>query len=174
MKTFHQTVDYNGMVMFDPLRLHEYFGSIKEGDNLFKLFTTTDHGDEVVKRGIAVPILSIDDSYYEILLRRHDEASSIPDEWVIGENGVFPLTISSRLVFADMAVLVEWEDDLGWTTLDEIAPGDYAVTIRGFRQLVGGVIERFGFEIVFEAVLQPVAFTGDLERRMQVLVLDEM
>jgi hypothetical protein len=173
MKSINQIVDFAGIVLFDPELLAEYFGAISEGDNLYKIFTTTDDGEKVVEKGIVVPILGINDSNYEIHLRWGNEPSLIPDDLFILENGIFPLHIKSKLVIADMAVLVEWIAGMGWTYISDVPPGFYEANIKAFRKIESGEVTRFGFEIVLNPSNALPEMSGDLEKDMQVLYLDD-
>lgn len=162
--------DANGIVLFDPGRLRErYGGSIAERTDLFTKFIATDEGDEVLKEGIVVPILSIDDAGYEVVVRRASEAYTPPGVALV-ENGVYPLRVSDRLVIADIAVLRDWADGLGWEDVS-VPAGIYAVTIRGFQELdvSGRTILHAGYEIILAAQECLPAFTADTGRNMRVL-----
>jgi|GEM_PF-1022808 len=166
------TVDFGGIVMFDAACLKGCFGrDIAEGENLYRLFVTTDMGDEVVDAGAVIPIVGINDSTYEILIRSDAEKSSV-DDLIIVSNGVFPLEVRQRLVIADLAVLYEWDEGLGWHSL-RVDPGFYGVTVNGFRKIEAGAVSRFGYELVFARHDSLPAFSGDLEREMQVLQLNQ-
>lgn len=170
MQKFRVTVDYNGIVLFDPDALIQYFGgTIHEGENILERLTTTDDGEAVIAAGIALPILGINDSTYEVLIRYGSESCEI-DCPIIVENGVFPMKVAGRLVIADLAVLAEWTDDLGWQKV-LIAPGDYGVTVRGFRSINKSQVVRFGYELVFEPMKQLPAMSASLEKNIQVLEL---
>jgi len=173
MKCINQAVDFAGIVLFAPELLNEYFGTINQGDNLYKIFTTTDDGEEIVKRGIVIPILGINDSSYEVHFRWNSEPSVIPGDLFILENGIFPLHVKSKLVIADMAVLVEWIAGMGWTYIEEVLPGFYEVNIKGFRKIESGEVTRFGFEIVLTPSNVLPELSGDLSKDMQVLYLDD-
>lgn len=170
MQKLDLTVDYNGIVLFNPAALAGRFGgSIEAGTNVLEQLQDTTAGDVVVAAGIALPILGINDSTYEFHIRLATEPSEV-DSLCILENGVFPLQVSQRLVIADLAVLVEWADELGWKSVD-VAAGTYGVTIRGFRAIEGGRVVRFGYEAVFEPRDSLPAMSGSLVKDMQVLTL---
>lgn len=170
MITTTLTVDFNGIVLFDPERLKQYFGGqIAAGTNVYRLMTTTQAGDDVLTQGIVVPIMGINDSTYEVILRTSDEPSPVAEQTIVS-NGVFPLQVTGRLVLADMAVLHEWEAELGWQTLP-VEPGCYAVTLHGFRFIADHRVQRFGFDIEIESRVNLPALTGRLDTHMQVLEL---
>jgi hypothetical protein len=95
-----------------------------------------------------LPVLGIKDSTYEVFARDRKEPSCVEDD-ILFENGVFPLHVKQRLVIADMAILVEWEDETAWIDLP-VKTGNYAVTVRGFRYIRNARVDRFGFEFCFE------------------------
>ena len=126
-------------------------------------------GDVISKHGAAIPVLGLDDNVYECIIRLDTEKSEV-DDLIVIENGSFPLHVSSKLIIADMAVLVEWEKDLGWETV--LLPlGYYAVTIRGFREIKNGEIIRFGFEFVLSPCDILPELTANLSMSMQILKL---
>ncbi|MCK6587427.1 MAG: hypothetical protein HUU21_16535 [Polyangiaceae bacterium] len=162
--------DFNGIVLFDPDLLQKrYGGRIDEGTDLFTKFTTTDEGDVVLTEGLIVPVLAIDDAPYKVIVRRSDEAE-IPAGSVVAENGIYPLRVSKRLVVADLVVLKEWTEDLGWQDVPAQA-GTYAVTVRGFRNVdaSGKRIIEAGYEIVLDARPMLPALTADTGKNMRVL-----
>jgi hypothetical protein len=164
------SVDYNGIVLFDPDRLRaRYGGAISEGTNLFERYTTTDEGDEVIAAGLIVPILGIDDAGYEVIIRLADEPNPGAGPTVF-ENGIYPLVIGKRLVVADVAVLAEWIDEIAWQDVP-VPPGTYAVTVRGFqeRDATGTSIDRAGYEFVLAPVAQLPPMSATMEMDMQVL-----
>lgn len=166
------TVDFHGLVVFDPDRLAAFFGgTIPAGTNVYRTMTTTDAGEAVIERGIVVPILGINDSTYEVFVRSNDEASGVEDG-VIFTHGVYPLQVDRRLVLADMATFVEWDQDLGWVDLP-VHQGRYAVTIRGFRYVHSSAVARFGYEFCLDARAALPAFTADMHASMQVLELPD-
>jgi hypothetical protein len=169
---FHQTltVDFHGLVLFDPDRLREFLGGhIEDGTNIYKMMTTSEAGDEVVQRGIVLPVLGINDSNYEIYARDQSEPSCVEDG-IVFTHGIFPLHVTKRLVIADMAVLVEWEAEKAWRDLP-FKTGNYAVTVRGFRYIKNARVARFGFEFCFEKQSTLPRCTADMTASMQVLEL---
>jgi hypothetical protein len=171
MQSFNATTDFNGFVLFDPSALiHFCGGAIAEGTNLWHRFATSDDGDRVVDQGIMIPVLGINDGAYALHVRSDNEASAVTDP-VIVENGLFPLQVCSRLVFADLAVLLEWEDESGWIDV-VLRPGLYAVRIRGFRRIENKRVTHCGFEFVHSATDRLPNRTGSLETNMQVLTLE--
>ncbi|EYF08100.1 hypothetical protein [Chondromyces apiculatus] len=162
--------DFNGIVLFEPHRLETWYGGqIEEGTDLFSKFTQTDAGDEVLIAGQIVPVLAIDDSPYQIIVRLAGEPEVTRGEFIV-ENGIYPLRVERGLFVADLAVLKEWEEGLGWQPVD-VLPGNYAVTIRGFRALdsTGKRIIEAGYEFILEPRDALPALTADVGKNMRVM-----
>lgn len=175
MKIFELSVDFNGIVLFEPERLVEYFdGEIPVGENLYRKFTTTNAGDEVVQEGIVVPVLAINDGFYKVIVRFAVEPSPIETNLFVVENAAFPLQIGRKgfIVLADLAVLWEWEADLGWNGID-VQPGNYTVSVRGFRKIENNEISECGYEFVLSPTSNLPPLTAILDKDMQVLCLPE-
>lgn len=170
MQELELTVDFNGIVIFDPALLVGYFSGINVGDNLYGRFVSSDEGDRVVSGGIVLPILGLNDSNYKIILRRAEEPSSVDPGTIIVVNGAFPLKIATKAIIADMATLREWSPDENWHEVS-LAPGNYSVNVNGFRKVSEGEVIDFGFELVFEERRLLPKFSGSLDKNMQVLEL---
>jgi len=170
VQQFFVTVDFNGIVMFEPHLLCAFYGGhIDSGTNLFQRFTTTEEGDEVLQKGIVIPILGINDGNYRVLVRYSHEVSPV-EKGIILENSSFPLNVERRLVLADLSVLREWEEETGWQQVDG-PKGRYSVTVRGFRFVQEGIVSDCGYEFVLNLVDDLPKRTADLEKDMQVLTL---
>lgn len=160
--------DFNGIVIFEPFRLREFFGGqIAPGTDLFSLFRTTDAGDQVLKAGIVIPILAIDDAGYsvEVLV---NEKSARPISQIKFTNGVFPLVVERRLVVADLVVLKEWEEDTAWIDLP-VPTGIYAGNVRGFRVRddQGSVVDC-GYELILESTYAVPILSGTTDINARV------
>jgi hypothetical protein len=167
MQEFEVVVDFNGIVIFDCEGLQNFYSVIEPGSNIYQRFAKTDDGDEVVKKGIVVPIIGINDSIYRVIVRMADEESIIPKELVFATNSAFPLRVTDRLVIADMAVLLEWSLDEGWQDID-IPAGSYSVAIHGFQRIEENVVVDCGFEIVFTPTSELPEFTAELVKQIKV------
>jgi len=161
-------VDGNGIVFFDPAVLRRFRPTLARGHDLFEELTTTDLGDEVLAKGIIVPILAIDDGGYDVVVRRDDEAQAIAGDLIV-ENGVFPLVVETELVVADLAVLRSWAEDLGWTRI-AIPAGSYGTCIRGIRQMSSDKKEMIGagYELVVTRSSALPSVTGQTGKRMRI------
>jgi hypothetical protein len=159
--------DANGIVLFDPGLIVKWRPNLVEGAGLFTELTTTDVGDEVLARGLLVPILAIDDAGYTIIVRTTGESSPVVGEIVV-QNGEFPLHIEGELVVADLALLRDWCP--GWWTHVPIPPGEYAATIRGFRRMGSdGTLTSAGYEVILDRRSKLPHLTGVTGRNMRVI-----
>src|SRR5258708_5862049 len=155
--------------MFDPVVLQRWRPEIHAGTDLFTEFITTATGDEVLERGIIVPVLAIDDGGYDVVVRASNEPSPIRAD-VLVENGELPLYVERDVVLADLAVLRHWLTDVGWMHVP-VATGNYAVTVRGFRKMSadGRSLESAGYEFVLDPRERLPAVTGTTARNMRVM-----
>jgi hypothetical protein len=168
MRILMVDTDFNGIVFFDPALLRaQNGGSIAPGTDLFTRYTETDEGDAVIAAGVILPLLAIDDGGYEIVVRRSDEEPPALGE-IVAQNGAYRLRVQHRLMVADLAVLKDWEDELGWQDCD-VAPGEYSAEIRGFRETnVDGRITRAGYELALQRVSELPAPTADLSKNLRL------
>ncbi|PYD86041.1 hypothetical protein DNF23_45640 [Pseudomonas syringae pv. pisi] len=170
MQNFELIVDFNGIVIFDPSVLAGYFCEINLGDNLYARFVGSDEGERVVEQGIVLPVLGLDDGICSIILRTDKEPRGIDPKTIIVSNATFPLKIVTKAVISDMATLREWAPGENWREV-MLRPGNYAVTVNGFRVIARREIIDFGFEFVFEETAELPTLSGALEKNMQVLEL---
>ena len=170
MQNFELIVDFNGIVIFDPSVLAGYFCEINLGDNLYARFVGSDEGERVVEQGIVLPVLGLDDGIYSIILRTDKEPRGIDPKTIIVSNATFPLKIVTKAVISDMATLREWAPGENWREV-MLSPGNYAVTVNGFRVIARREIIDFGFEFVFEETEELPTLSGSLAKNMQVLEL---
>lgn len=162
-------IDYNGFVLFDLEVVQCHYGAkLAEGTDLFTRYITTEEGDEVLKVGLMVPVLGIDDSEYTVVVRDHDEIF-VPPGRVLFETGIYPLRIAHRLVLGDLAVLREWSSVDHGDLLDvPHAPGTFAVTVRGFCHRAGERLIDSGYEFVLRRTDGLPTLTADTRLKMGV------
>lgn len=130
IKTIFVDVDFNGIIIFDyPGILTSFGGKIENGKNILKTFTTTDKGDFVLDKGIALPIMGIDDGGYVVRLFLNESPDN-ENRIVIFSDKYFYLNITGNLYIADMSVFWEWEEYIGWYNAD-IPKGIYKVCLEG-------------------------------------------
>jgi hypothetical protein len=172
MQEISVIVDFNGIVIFDPVLLGCIRPEIGCGENLYQRFTQTNEGDEVVKQGIVVPIIGINDSIYRVLIRDEAERSQVDPELIVVSNHGFPLKIVSQAVITDLASFLEWNPEEDWQKIN-VSPGDYSVRINGFRKIKNKEVVDFGFEVVLGGRECLPEFSASLAMNMQVLELPD-
>lgn len=160
-------VDYNGIVLFEPNRLEKYFKHIPEGENLFEIMTTTNHGEAVLEKGIVLPILAITDGGYDVNIYI-DEFK--PRNNIVFSNGVFPLKIESKLIIADLAVFREWHYDVDWFDT-RVPKGIYSATLRGYCEIKNNTIVDCGYDVCLQPKNELPQFTANMEISNQVMNL---
>ena len=134
----------SGLAFFDLDLLKERYGpKLRKGSNLLKRYTTTDEGDSVIREGLVLPILSIKDDDYMVVVRTKDEEWGRPQKSVL-KTGIFPLRVQNQLVVTDLSDLNYWSGEGDWLTIPA-APGYYSVTVHGYEvegeQDLGGCYE---------------------------------
>ena len=139
-----QHTDFNGIVLFDPDALKAYYGRIKSGANLFKRFTTTTDGDEILALGICVPILAIDDA------------------------------VTREAALADLAVFRDWERDLGWQRLPIAAGryGVSVRGFRRLAKTRHKIVDA-GYEFVLRRVRKLPAVSANTGAKMRTLKFED-
>lgn len=164
-------VEANGIVLIDPTLLHGVLNwSPKEGEvrDLLAEFFSSDLGELVIEKGAVVPLLSIDDGGYELICRLDKELSEVND-LVVVKNGEFPLVVKETAYFFDLESLIFWSaKEIGINSMLE--PGNYMVTINGFRAFEGSRVIRAGYEFVAKQVEEISPASGVIDAYMRVLL----
>ncbi len=142
----------------------------RERQDLLKLFLSSDAGDEVLAKGIIVPILAIDDGGYEVIVRSDVEISPF-SPFAIVENAVFAFETLGTVAISDLAVLKEWSGDVDDSDLQSWPAGRYEVTVRGFQKVEGVPRELVaaGYEFVMRSVANLPIVTANTGRNMRVM-----
>ena len=123
-------VDFNGIIIFDyPAILSVFNGSIQQGENILSEFTSTSKGDDVLDKGICLPIMGIHDGGYLVRIFLNEEPKE-QQRQVIFSDKYFYLNVTGTLFVADMAVFWDWEEFLGWKKAD-VPTGMYKVCVEG-------------------------------------------
>lgn len=171
MQQLEVGVEYNGLVLYDPQTVADYYGGgPRDGENLFARYTTTDEGDAVLAAGLIVPVLAIDDAGYEVVVRMAGERHPF-DEFVVHRNHGFALLVTRRALVTDLYSLMDWSAPASaeYAELD-VAPGAYRVDVDAFsRHVPGEGIVAAGYLFTFtpRATLPPVE--ADAGAYMRVL-----
>lgn len=161
-----------GMVIFDPATLIDYLREKKiDAHDLFSFFINNEEiGEEVITKGILLPIYSIPEWRYTIIVDGNQQSADF-SQYIQFEINSFPLTVRSELVIiADLsAITIDWDaefflnyeanldckSDLSHYT--KILNGNYAVSIKGFSTDKTNVDAECGYVFHFLTVdeLQP-------------------
>ncbi|MBB6329762.1 hypothetical protein HNP24_000712 [Chryseobacterium sediminis] len=74
--------ELKGFVVFSPQLLAKYLQENNlSGTNVLKYFVENEHGDEITKLGIAIPIIGVEEDYYAFQV-------SVNDEKILNDNEV--------------------------------------------------------------------------------------
>ena len=113
MKQFRIELDFNGMVLFDPLRLVKFLKSENiTAAGIFQYFIDHEEvGKRAIDQGVIIPIYPIDATDYLM------EASLDASEFSADRNIVFTYdrygieSLSGIVVFSDIYAIMEWDDE---------------------------------------------------------------
>ncbi len=79
-----------GFVLCDPVGLDVYHGGSATGLDLLTLYTSTEAGDEVAQRGLAIPMIGVGAGEYTLVVQHGEsptllqgEAQLISDGWIL-------------------------------------------------------------------------------------------
>lgn len=126
--------ELGGFVIYEPALLARYLDEhgLANGD-VFAYFTQTEHGDAVVREGIAVPISGVRSDYYDFAVTvgeaseeifAQNEAKIISRGWVFHSSGT--LKIAGIGYFKDMSCISE-QNSLSF----RVERGRYSLEILG-------------------------------------------
>lgn len=119
-----------GFVLLDPARLAAAVPDAA-GRDLLTLFAESEVGDEVAATGVLVPVLGADPGFYDLHVHLDDQepfdrpADLLSDGWVLE-------TETGELFLDPIAALQEWDADDPRHQRVRVAPGSYAVQLRGY------------------------------------------
>jgi hypothetical protein len=159
VNTIKLSVDFNGIVMFDPAGLRTLYGDISSGHNLLKDFSESSRGDDVLDIGAALPIMGINDGDYLVRLYVNDNPPS--ERTTVFSDSYFYINVTSHLFIADMAVLWDWEEYTGWNETT-VPTGMYKVCVEGLVLSIDGA-DYPCYDVTFIQVDKP--YVRDLEPR---------
>ena len=159
-------VDSNGLVIFDPDVVKAYWGgSLALGTNLFRRFRTEELGDEVLRDGLFVPVLAIDDLGYDVIVRLVEEPTDVPSEWIITINEFYALRVVTDIVIADLDSIMEWDAGEYGHRLG-VPPGNYQVSVTAFA---APELASCGYQFALKLVAELPAVSADPGAPMRVL-----
>ena len=151
VKSILVDVDFNGIVLFDyPGILTIFDGEINDGENILHEFTNTDKGDVVLDKGIALPIMGIDDGTYLVRIFIN-ETPEEKKRKVMFSDKYFYLNITGELYVADMAVFWDWENYLGWKKTG-VPNGIYKVHLEGVQLTDENNEIVYGYDLILSSI----------------------
>lgn len=160
-------IDYNGIVFFDPLTVRDVDNSLETGTNLLERYTTTDAGDEVLRKGAFVPILAIDAGTYVLEIINGD----LPDELEKYDtvlNADYALKVTERAYVSDLDTLMDWNGRPHKCIKLDLVPGFYKVSVVGFRKCSSDELIEAGYKVYFCRVETLPNITADTGKNMRV------
>lgn len=182
VKKFELMLYAPGVVMFDPLTLHNFLveNNIVES-NLLKFFSNNEKiGQEVISQGCIIPIYEIPvlDYYYHIIINPEQGSTLIPEENHIFTTKPFPLKITSgNLILSDISAIIDWDKEYYLNYEDnkdksydncksvQMSENNYSVSITGYyRNNLRSNIE-FGYVYNFSITgkLPKIDFTKNID-----------
>lgn len=164
-------IEANGIILVDTEVLHrvlEWRPRVGEKRDLLYDFFNSELGESVIEHGAITPLLSIDDGGYELICRYDHEPSTV-SHLIATRNGEFPLVVEQEALFFDLDALIDWPPSEAGI-LSMLAPGNYAVTIHGFRDINEGRITRAGYEFVARPTKDIIKSTAPIDAYMRVFM----
>jgi hypothetical protein len=135
-----------GLAIFDPVLLNKYIKEKKiRKKNLYKHFTTHKDGDEVISKGILLPMYPLTASNYKIEITSNYLNKISENKTVLLERGIYKLSTSSgKLCIGDISLIEEW-DYLDYNNVSEIKNGVVSTAIiKNIQSNIQGV-KIYGF-----------------------------
>ncbi|MCP1298748.1 hypothetical protein NK356_06195 [Chryseobacterium sp. S0630] len=151
--------ELKGFVVFSPQLLAKYLEENHlEGNNILKYFVENEHGDEITKSGIAIPIIGVEEDYYAFRVSVNEEKILNDDEVEVESRGWVFQTANNEVKIVGIGYLKDI------TTINEensitlsLENGWYSLKIRG-----GSKNGDRLFELHMEKQEAYPAFSGDV------------
>ncbi|MFN0224503.1 hypothetical protein [Paenibacillus sp. KR2-11] len=157
--------ELNGFVLYEPVLLQNYLeiNQLQDRDVL-QYFTETEHGDNITKNGIAIPVIGLNTSYYQFHIAFHDDKRSLllnENETKVSSSGWVFHTESGQLRVAGVGYFKNIDSIHTNNSLTfAIERGWYSVSIR-CGEMEGQ--EELVLEIILKKEKSNPEFYGDLE-----------
>lgn len=151
--------ELKGFVVFSPQLLAKYLEENHlEGNNILKYFVENEHGDEITKSGIAIPIIGVEEDYYAFRVSVNEEKILNDDEVEVESRGWVFQTANNEVKIVGIGYLKDITaiNEENSITLS-LENGWHSLKIRGGSQ--NG--ERL-FELHMEKQDAYPAFSGDV------------
>ena len=125
--------ELKGFVVFSPQLLAKYLQENHlSGNNILKYFVENEHGDEITKSGIAIPIIGVEEDHYAFGVSVNDENILNDDEVEIESRGWIFQTADNEVKVVGIGYLKDITsiNDENSITLS-LENGWYSLKIRG-------------------------------------------
>ncbi|MGR3853650.1 MULTISPECIES: hypothetical protein [Chryseobacterium] len=151
--------ELKGFVIFSPQLLAQYLQDHDlPGTNILKYFVENEHGDEITKSGIAIPIIGVEEDYYAFRVSVNDEKILNDEEVEVESKGWIFQTANNEVKIVGIGYLKDIaaisEENSVTLSLEN---GWYSLKIRGGNK--NG--ERL-FELNMQKQDMHPAFSGDI------------
>ncbi|MCC3214446.1 hypothetical protein LIV57_04130 [Chryseobacterium sp. X308] len=151
--------ELKGFVIFSPQLLTQYLQDHHlSGTNILKYFVENEHGDEITKSGIAIPIIGVEEDYYAFRVSVNDEKILNDEEVEVESKGWIFQTANNEVKIVGIGYLKDIaaisEENSVTLSLEN---GWYSLKIRGGNK--NG--ERL-FELNMQKQDMHPAFSGDI------------
>lgn len=151
--------ELKGFVIFSPQLLAQYLQDHHlSGTNILKYFVENEHGDEITKSGIAIPIIGVEEDYYAFRLSVNDEKILNDEEVEVESKGWIFQTANNEVKIVGIGYLKDIaaisEENSVTLSLEN---GWYSLKIRG-----GNKNGERVFELNMQKQDMHPAFTGDV------------
>lgn len=151
--------ELKGFVIFSPQLLTQYLQDHQlSGTNILKYFVENEHGDEITKSGIAIPIIGVEEDYYAFRVSVNDEKILNDEEVEVESKGWIFQTANNEVKIVGIGYLKDIaaisEENSVTLSLEN---GWYSLKIRGGNK--NG--ERL-FELNMQKQDMHPAFSGDI------------
>ncbi|NIF06164.1 hypothetical protein F3J23_12005 [Chryseobacterium sp. Tr-659] len=151
--------ELKGFVIYSPQLLAKYLQEHNlPGNNILKYFVENEHGDEITKRGIAIPIIGVEEGYYSFRVSVNNERILNHDEEAVQSGGWVFQTANNEVKVVGIGYLrdVTSINDENSVTFN-LENGWYALEIRGGNKEG----ERL-FELNMKKQEEYPVFSGDM------------
>ncbi|KAB1228717.1 hypothetical protein DBR39_24245 [Chryseobacterium sp. KBW03] len=151
--------ELKGFVVFSPQLLAKYLEENHlQGNNILKYFVENEHGDEITKSGIAIPIIGVEEDYYAFRVSVNDEKILNDDEVEVESRGWIFQTANNEVKIVGIGYLKDIASiNEGNSITLSLENGWYSLKIRGGNK--NG--ERL-FELNMQKQDMHPAFSGDV------------
>lgn len=151
--------ELHGLVLADPAVLDEFHDRRARGRDLLELYATSNVGDAVTAKGVAIPVLGLEAGYYSVTLRTMSGASPLAQPPLDMSTGWLLHVSSGEVVVAGVGYLKNWDPKHPKVRRVLLEPGWYSLDI-----VVGYATndDDFALDFVLQACTSPPQFSADI------------